>query len=187
VVKLLVKVYGWRVLLNCEDLIYWSLNKVGLDGLLDSRLHTFPAIGGASLAASFLGMFLVFLYMWLPFIVLPIIAALERVPQSLLNASADLGATPSQTFFKVTIPLIWPGIIAGGIFTFSLTLGDYIIPQVVGTLGYYIGMMLYLQQGTVGNLPLAAAFSLVPIVLIMLYLSMTKKLRAFDALLHQIN
>ena len=178
----LVKVYGWRVLLSREGLIYWSLNKIGLDGVLDSILHTFPAIGGASLAASFLGMFLVFLYMWLPFMVLPITAALERVPQSVLNASADLGATPNQTFFKVTLPLTWPGIIAGGIFTFSLTLGDYIIPQVVGAPGYFIGMMVYLQQGTVGNLPLAAAFSLVPIVLIMLYLSMAKKLGAFDAL-----
>lgn len=178
----LVKVYGWRVLLSREGLIYWVLNKIGLSNLLDAILHSFPSIGGASLAASFLGMFLVFLYMWLPFMVLPIIAALERVPQSVLNASADLGATPRQTFFKVTLPLTLPGIIAGGIFTFSLTLGDYIIPQVVGAPGYFIGMMVYLQQGTVGNLPLAAAFSLVPIVLIMIYLSIAKRLGAFDAL-----
>jgi len=178
----LVKVYGWRVLLSREGLIYWVLGKVGLAGSLDSLLHTIPAIGGASLASSFLGMFLVFLYMWLPFMVLPIVAALERVPQNMLNASADLGATPWQTFRKVTLPLTWPGVIAGGIFTFSLTLGDYIIPQVVGAPGYFIGMMVYTQQGTVGNLPLAAAFSLVPIILIMLYLSMAKRLGAFDAL-----
>ena len=114
--------------------------------------------------------------------VLPIVAALERVPQNMLNASADLGAAPWQTFKKVTLPLTMPGIIAGGIFTFSLTLGDYIIPQVVGAPGYFIGMMVYTQQGTVGNLPLAAAFSLVPILLIMAYLSMAKRLGAFDAL-----
>ena len=178
----LVKVYGWRVLLSREGLIYWVLNKLGLGGALDFVLHSFPAIGGASLASSFLGMFLVFLYMWLPFMVLPIIAALERVPQNMLNASSDLGATPWQTFKKVTLPLTMPGIIAGGIFTFSLTLGDYIIPQVVGAPGYFIGMMVYTQQGTVGNLPLAAAFSLVPIILIILYLSMAKRLGAFDAL-----
>jgi len=178
----LVKVYGWRVLLSREGLIYWVLSKFGLSGMLDSILHSVPAIGGASLASSFLGMFLVFLYMWLPFMVLPIVAALERVPLNMLNASADLGATPWQTFRKITLPLTWPGIIAGGIFTFSLTLGDYIIPQVVGAPGYFIGMMVYVQQGTVGNLPLAAAFSLVPILLIMAYLSMAKRLGAFDAL-----
>ncbi len=178
----LVKVYGWRVLLSREGLIYWVLSRLGLAGSLDSLLHSVPAIGGASLASSFLGMFLVFLYMWLPFMVLPIVAALERVPQNMLNASADLGATPWQTFRKVTLPLTWPGIIAGGIFTFSLTLGDYIIPQVVGAPGYFIGMMVYTQQGTVGNLPLAAAFSLVPILLIMTYLSIAKRLGAFDAL-----
>ncbi len=178
----LVKVYGWRVLLSREGLIYWVLDKVCLAGPLDTLLQNVPAIGGASLASSFLGMFLVFLYMWLPFMVLPIVAALERVPQNMLNASADLGATPWQTFRKVTLPLTMPGIIAGGIFTFSLTLGDYIIPQVVGAPGYFIGMMVYTQQGTVGNLPLAAAFSLVPIMLIMVYLSMAKRLGAFDAL-----
>jgi putative spermidine/putrescine transport system permease protein len=178
----LVKVYGWRVLLSREGLIYWVLDKVGLAGPLDTLLQSVSAIGGASLASSFLGMFLVFLYMWLPFMVLPIVAALERVPQNMLNASADLGATPWQTFRKVTLPLTMPGIIAGGIFTFSLTLGDYIIPQVVGAPGYFIGMMVYTQQGTVGNLPLAAAFSLVPIMLIMIYLSMAKRLGAFDAL-----
>jgi putative spermidine/putrescine transport system permease protein len=178
----LVKVYGWRVLLSREGLIYWVLSKIGLSDILDTILHSVPAIGGASLASSFLGMFLVFLYMWLPFMVLPIVAALERVPLNMLNASADLGATPWQTFRKITLPLTWPGIIAGGIFTFSLTLGDYIIPQVVGAPGYFIGMMVYVQQGTVGNLPLAAAFSLVPILLIMAYLSMAKRLGAFDAL-----
>jgi putative spermidine/putrescine transport system permease protein len=178
----LVKVYGWRVLLSREGLIYWVLSQLGMSDLLDTILHNAPAIGGASLASSFLGMFLVFLYMWLPYMVLPIVAALERVPQNMLNASADLGATPWQTFRKITLPLTWPGIIAGGIFTFSLTLGDYIIPQVVGAPGYFIGMMVYVQQGTVGNLPLAAAFSLVPILLIMAYLSMAKRLGAFDAL-----
>ncbi len=178
----LIKVYGWRVLLSREGLIYWVLGKLGLADGLDLVLHHVSAIGGASLASSFLGMFIVFVYMWLPFMTLPVIAALERVPQSLLNASGDLGATPWLTFTTITLPLALPGVLAGGIFTFSLTLGDYIVPQVVGAPGYFIGMMVYLQQGTVGNIPLAAAFSLVPIILILIYLQVAKRLGAFDAL-----
>jgi putative spermidine/putrescine transport system permease protein len=141
-----------------------------------------PVVGGPSLASSYLGLFVVFVYMWLPFMILPLAAALERVPASLLQASADLGATPRQTFRHVVLPLALPGLAAGSIFTFSLTLGDYIIPSVVGAPGYFIGMMVYQQQGTAGNLPLAAAFSIVPIVLISLYLTLAKRLGAFDAL-----
>jgi len=100
----------------------------------------------------------------------------------LLQASADLGARPSQTFRSVVLPLAVPGIAAGSVFTFSLTLGDYIIPSVVGAPGYFIGMMVYVQQGTAGNIPLAAAFSVVPIVLIFVYLSIAKRFGAFDAL-----
>jgi putative spermidine/putrescine transport system permease protein len=114
--------------------------------------------------------------------ILPLAAALERVPGSLLQASADLGAHPAQTFRTVTLPLAMPGLAAGSIFTFSLTLGDYILPSVVGAPGYFIGMMVYVQQGTAGNLPLAAAFSVVPIVLIMIYLALAKRAGAFDAL-----
>jgi putative spermidine/putrescine transport system permease protein len=139
-------------------------------------------VGGPSLASSYIGMFIVFVYMWLPFMILPLAAALERVPGSLLQASADLGARPGQTLRHVVLPLALPGLAAGSIFTFSLTLGDYIIPSIVGAPGYFIGMMVYQQQGTAGNLPLAAAFSVVPIVLIGLYLLLARRLGAFDAL-----
>ena len=145
------------------------VGRLGLGWLLDALL-ALPGIGGPSLSSSYLGMFLVFVYMWLPFMILPMAAALERVPGSLLQASADLGARPAQTFRNVVLPLALPGIAAGSVFTFSLTLGDYIIPSVVGAPGYFIGMMVYLQQGTAGNIPLAAAFSVVPIVLIFVYL-----------------
>ena len=124
-------------------------------------------IGGTSLSVSYLGIFLVFIYVWLPFMILPMQAALERVPASLLEASADLGAAPRQTFRHVILPLAIPGIVAGSIFTFSLTLGDYIIPQIIGTSRVFIGQAVYLQQGTAGNIPLAAAFSVVPIVIMM--------------------
>ena len=128
------------------------------------------------------GAFLVFVYIWLPFMILPIRAALERLPPSLLHASADLGARPAQTFRHVILPLAVPGIAAGSIFTFSLTLGDFIVPQLVGPPGYFIGSMVYAQQGAIGNMPMAAAFTLVPIVLIAIYLSIVKRLGAFDAL-----
>jgi len=177
----LVKVYAWRLLLAKEGIIAWFVGKLGLTGVLDALLAT-PAVGGPSLSSSYIGMFLVFVYMWLPFMILPMAAALERVPGSLLQASADLGARPSQTFRNVVMPLAIPGIAAGSVFTFSLTLGDYIIPSVVGAPGYFIGMMVYVQQGTAGNIPLAAAFSVVPIVLIFVYLSIAKRFGAFDAL-----
>jgi putative spermidine/putrescine transport system permease protein len=177
----LVKVYAWRLILAKQGIASWSLDQVGLGGALDRALAV-PVIGGPSLASSYLGMFVVFVYMWLPFMILPLAAALERVPDSLLQASADLGATPRQTFRHVVLPLALPGLAAGSIFTFSLTLGDYIIPSVVGAPGYFIGMMVYQQQGTAGNLPLAAAFSVVPIVLIGAYLALARRLGAFDAL-----
>jgi putative spermidine/putrescine transport system permease protein len=177
----LVKVYAWRLILAKQGIASWGLDQVGLGGALDRALEV-PVVGGPSLASSYLGMFVVFVYMWLPFMILPLAAALERVPDSLLQASADLGATPRQTFRHVVLPLALPGLAAGSIFTFSLTLGDYIIPSVVGAPGYFIGMMVYQQQGTAGNLPLAAAFSVVPIVLIGLYLALARRLGAFDAL-----
>ena len=177
----LVKVYAWRLVLAKQGILSWFLDQLGLLPALDAALAT-PVIGGPSLASSYLGMFIVFVYMWLPFMILPLTAALERVPQSLLQASADLGARPGQTFRNVILPLALPGLAAGSVFTFSLTLGDYIIPSVVGAPGYFIGMMVYQQQGTAGNLPLAAAFSVVPIILIAIYLSLAKRLGAFNAL-----
>ena len=177
----LVKVYAWRLVLAKQGILSWFLDQLGLLPALDTALAT-PVIGGPSLASSYLGMFIVFVYMWLPFMILPLTAALERVPLSLLQASADLGARPGQTFRNVVLPLALPGLAAGSVFTFSLTLGDYIIPSVVGAPGYFIGMMVYQQQGTAGNLPLAAAFSVVPIILIAIYLSLAKRLGAFDAL-----
>ncbi|MFL6550530.1 MAG: ABC transporter permease [Povalibacter sp.] len=177
----LVKVYAWRLILAKQGILSWAFDSLGLTAVLDSALQT-PAIGGPSLSSSYMGMFIVFVYMWLPYMILPLAAALERVPESLLQASADLGARPGQTFRTVTLPLALPGLAAGSVFTFSLTLGDYIIPSVVGAPGYFIGMMVYQQQGTAGNLPLAAAFSVVPIVLVMIYLSLAKRAGAFDAL-----
>ena len=177
----LVKVYAWRLILAKQGILSWLLESVGLQGVLDALLRA-PAIGGPSLASSYLGMFIVFVYMWLPYMILPLAAALERVPDTLIQAAADLGAKPSQVFRTVTLPMALPGLAAGSIFTFSLTLGDYIIPSVVGAPGYFIGMMVYQQQGTAGNIPLAAAFSVVPIVLIMIYLGLARRAGAFDAL-----
>ena len=114
--------------------------------------------------------------------ILPIQASLERIPKSLLEASSDLGAGPSVTFRKVILPLAFPGVVAGSIFTFSLTLGDYIIPTIIGNSSYFIGMAVYTHQGTAGNIPLAAAFSVIPIIIMMVYLMIAKRLGAFDAL-----
>jgi len=177
----LVKVYAWRLILAKQGIVAWGFESTGTSAFLDRALAT-PVVGGPSLASSYIGMFIVFVYMWLPFMILPLAASLERVPASLLQASADLGARPGQTFRNVVLPLALPGLAAGSVFTFSLTLGDYIIPSVVGAPGYFIGMMVYQQQGTAGNLPLAAAFSVVPIILIALYLTLARRLGAFDAL-----
>ncbi|WP_425144731.1 ABC transporter permease [Deinococcus sp.] len=177
----LVRVYAWRLILAQEGVLSWVLAKLHLTGLLDAALRV-PVLGGPSLSSSYLGMFLVFVYVWLPYMILPLQAALERVPGSLVQASADLGARPIQTFWRVIFPLSLPGLAAGSIFTFSLTLGDYIIPGVVGAPGYFIGQMVYTQQGTAGNLPLAAAFSVVPILIVTAYLGLARRLGAFDAL-----
>ena len=177
----LVRVYSWKLILAKEGIINWVLAKLHLTWLLDAIL-SLPIVGGPSLSISYLGMFLVFTYIWLPFMILPIQASLERVPNSLLNASYDLGATRRQTFYKVVLPLALPGIAAGSIFTFSLTLGDYIIPYIIGTSKFFIGQAVYTHQGTAGNIPLAAAFSLVPIGVMALYIYFAKKLGAFNAL-----
>ncbi|MDH2433324.1 ABC transporter permease [Pokkaliibacter sp. MBI-7] len=177
----IVKVYAWTLLLSKDGVLYWFAGLLHLDGVVDALLQL-PIIGGKTLSTSSLGRFLVFTYIWLPFMILPVQAVLERLPPSVLQASADLGATPRQTLWHVILPLAVPGLAAGSIFTFSLTLGDYIVPQLVGPPGYFLGSMVYAQQGAIGNMPMAAAFTLVPIVLIAIYLSIVKRMGAFDAL-----
>ncbi|ATN35585.1 spermidine/putrescine ABC transporter permease [Rhizobium sp. ACO-34A] len=177
----LVKVYAWKLILAKEGILTWAFAKLHLSWLLDAVL-ALPVIGGNSLSISYIGTFIVFVYVWLPYMILPTQAALERVPGNLIEASADLGAKPDQTFRHVLFPLALPGIIAGSIFTFSLTLGDYIIPQIIGSSRLFIGQAVYTQQGTAGNVPLAAAFSVVPIVIMGIYLWIAKRMGAFDAL-----
>ncbi len=177
----IVKAYAWTLLLAKGGVAQWFVQHLGLAPVLQWLLSV-PGVGGSTLSTSHLGRFLVFVYIWLPFMILPIQASLERLPPSLLHASADLGATPRQTFMQVILPLSVPGIAAGSIFTFSLTLGDFIVPQLIGPPGYFIGSMVYAQQGAIGNMPMAAAFTLVPIVLIAVYLAIVKRLGAFDAL-----
>ncbi len=177
----LVKIYAWKLILAKEGILTWLFGKLHLSWLLDAWL-SLPVVGGNSLSVSFTGTFIVFVYVWLPFMVLPVQASLERVPANLVEASSDLGASPGQTFRNVLFPLALPGIVAGSIFTFSLTLGDYIIPQIIGTSRLFIGQAVYAQQGTAGNIPLAAAFTVVPIVVMGFYLWGAKRLGAFDAL-----
>lgn len=177
----LVRVYTWKIILAQEGIITWFFNILGIRWLLDGIL-SLPVIGGSSLSFSFLGMFMVFVYIWIPYMILPINTALERVPKSLIDASSDLGAKPGYTFRKVIFPLAFPGVVAGSIFTFSLTLGDYIIPGVIGNSSFFIGQAVFAQQGTAGNIPLAAAFTVVPIVIMAVYLTIAKRLGAFDAL-----
>ncbi|WP_233560143.1 ABC transporter permease [Oleomonas cavernae] len=177
----LVKVYAWKLILAKEGIVSWFAHTLGLDFLLDGVL-ALPVVGGPSLSTSYIGTFLVFTYVWLPYMILPLQAALERVPGNLIEASEDLGASPKQTFRNVIFPLALPGMIAGSIFTFSLTLGDYIIPQIVGGSSLFIGQAVLTQQGTAGNIPLAAAFTVVPIVIMGIYLTVAKRMGAFDAL-----
>ncbi|RPH60323.1 MAG: ABC transporter permease [Burkholderiales bacterium] len=177
----LVRLYAWKLLLAKEGAVSWVLERLHLGWLLEAVL-SIPGIGGSSLSFSALGTFLVFVYLWLPFMILPIQAAIERIPASCIEASGDLGGSPRDTFRRVVVPLAMPGIAAGSIFTFSLTLGDYIVPQVIGDSTLYIGQVVYRQQGVAGNLPFAAAFSIVPIVVIAVYLRLARRLGAFDAL-----
>jgi putative spermidine/putrescine transport system permease protein len=177
----LVRVYSWRLILAREGILTWLLDGLGLGGLLQ-RLLDMPGIGGPSLSVSNLGIFLVFVYVWLPYMILPIQAALERVPRSLIEASGDLGARPSQTFRTVILPLAFPGVVAGSIFTFSLTLGDFVVPSALGNSSFFIGQAVLSHQGTSGNVPLAAAFTVVPMVIMGVYLLAARRLGAFDAL-----
>ena len=177
----LVRVYSWKLILAKEGILNWALAKLNLLWLMDGLL-ALPVVGGTALSVSYLGTFIVFLYIWMPYMILPIQASLERVPVSLVEASSDLGAKPGQVFRTVILPLAFPGVVAGSIFTFSLTLGDYIIPGIIGSSRFFIGQAVYAHQGIAGNIPLAAAFSVVPIIIMALYLSAAKKLGAFDAL-----
>jgi len=177
----LVRVYSWKLILAREGILSWVLEKMHLTWLLDGLL-SLPVIGGPSLSVSAIGTFLAFLYVWLPYMILPIESALERVPPSLLEASGDLGARPLDTFRRVTLPLAFPGVVAGSIFTFSLTLGDFIVPGTLGNSSLFIGQAVLAHQGTAGNIPLAAAFTVVPMVIMGIYLIVAKRLGAFDAL-----
>lgn len=177
----LVRVYSWKLILAQEGIISWFARSTHLDGLLNWYL-SLPLVGGPSLSVSVTGIFIVFVYIWLPYMILPIQTALERVPRSLIEASSDLGATPAQTFWTVILPLAFPGVIAGSIFTFSLSLGDFIVPSMFGNSSYYIGKAVLSHQGTSGNIPLAAAFTMGPIVIMIAYLLIARKLGAFDAL-----
>jgi putative spermidine/putrescine transport system permease protein len=177
----LVKVYAWKLILAKEGILNWIFAKLHISWLLDAYL-SLPVVGGNSLSVTYTGTFLVFVYIWLPYMIIPVQAALERVPGNLIEASYDLGGAPGQTFRHVLFPLALPGIIAGSIFTFSLTLGDYIIPGIIGSSRLFIGQAVYTQQGTAGNVPLAAAFSVVPIVIMGFYLWVAKRQGAFDAL-----
>ncbi|MDX5357083.1 MAG: ABC transporter permease [Rhodobacterales bacterium] len=177
----LVKVYAWKLILAKEGIVTWAADAIGASFVLNGIL-ALPVVGGNSLSTSYIGTWLVFLYIWLPYMILPMQAALERVPTSMIEASADLGASRAQTFRTVILPLALPGVIAGSIFTFSLTLGDYIVPQIIGNSARMIGQAVHQLQGTAGNIPLAAAFAVVPIVIMLVYLTIARRKGAFDAL-----
>jgi putative spermidine/putrescine transport system permease protein len=165
----LVRVYAWRQILNHDGVLNWSLAKLGL-----------PA---ANLAYTNVAVWLVFSYVWLPFMILPVYAALERIPDSMLEASADLGARAWTTTRRVVLPLALPGVVAGSIFTFSLTLGDYITPTLVGGAGsQFIGNVVYSSVGVANNVPFAAAFATIPLGIMALYLVVARRLGAFEAL-----
>ena len=177
----LVRVYAWTLILAKEGILSWFIDLLGLNGVLDWLLGI-ESIGGSSLALSPIGMFIVFAYIWLPYMILPIQTALERVPHSLVEASSDLGAKPMQTFRTVLLPLAFPGVVAGSIFTFSLTLGDFIIPLSLGNSKLFVGQAVYSYQGTAGDIPLAAAMTMGPVLIMIIYLLIARKLGAFDAL-----
>lgn len=177
----LVRVYSWKLILAKEGIISWFFSLFGLGWIIDAVL-SLPVIGGPSLSVSVIGMWLAFVYVWLPYMILPVQAALERVPKSLLEASGDLGARPGETFRHVILPLAFPGVVAGSIFTFSLTMGDFIVPSALGNSSFFIGQAVLSHQGTSGNIPLAAAFTVVPIAIMGVYLLIAKRLGAFEAL-----
>jgi putative spermidine/putrescine transport system permease protein len=160
----LVKVYAWQTMLSSDGVINWALDPFGVKG---------PGYGTTAV-------WLVESYLWLPYMILPIYAGLERIPDSLLSASEDLGAKPFRTFRRVILPLAFPAVVAGSIFTFSLTLGDYITPSLVSPNTQFIGNVVFTQHTS--NLPLASAFATVPIVVMVIYLVIARRLGAFEHL-----
>ena len=165
----LARVYAWQLILNHDGLLNWSLQKVGLPD--------------ANLIYTNTAMWIVFSYIWLPFMILPVYAALERIPHSYIEASRDLGGRGWRTLRSVILPLALPGVVAGSIFTFSLTLGDYITPILVGgPSSQFIGNVVYDSVNGAGNLPFAAAFAVVPVLVMGLYLAIARRLGAFEAL-----
>jgi putative spermidine/putrescine transport system permease protein len=165
----LVRVFAWRLILSKDGILNWFVERLGF--------------GALNIGYSNWAMWIVFSYIWLPFMILPVWAAIERVPDSVLEASADLGARGWRTFRGVLLPLIRPGILAGSIFTFSLTLGDYITPSLVGGAGStFIGNVVYQEVGISNNVPFAAAFATVPLVAMGIYLLTARRLGAFEAL-----
>jgi putative spermidine/putrescine transport system permease protein len=161
----LVKVYAWRTILAEDGILNWALAPFGLHG---------PGFGNVAT-------WLVFSYLWLPYMIIPLYAGLERIPDSLLDASGDLGGRPGTTARRVILPLALPAIVAGSIFTFSLTLGDYITPNLVSST-QFIGNVVYANVGVANNLPLAAAFATVPVAVMVLYLLVARRLGAFESL-----
>jgi putative spermidine/putrescine transport system permease protein len=163
----LVRIFAWKLILTPNGFLNWLVELTGL--------------GSLQLGRSNWSVWLTFVYLWLPFTLLPIYAALERVPSSFLEASSDLGARGWTTFRSVLLPLILPGMVAGSIFAFSLTLGDYIAPELVGNT-QFIGNVIFDNVGVAGNVPLAAAFALVPVAIMAVYLALAKRAGAFEAL-----
>jgi putative spermidine/putrescine transport system permease protein len=165
----LVRVYAWRLILAKDGILNWFLDQIGL--------------GSVNVAYSNWSVWIVFCYIWLPFMILPVWTAIERVPDSYLEASSDLGARGWVTFRRVLFPLILPGMVAGSIFTFSLTLGDFITPTLVGGAGSdFIGNVVYQNVGVANNVPFAAAFATIPLVVMAIYLIIARRLGAFEAL-----
>jgi putative spermidine/putrescine transport system permease protein len=165
----LARVYAWRLIFAGDGLLNWTLRHIGFDGL---------EIGYTNWA-----MWIVLSYIWLPFMIMPVYAALERIPYSLFEASQDLGAKAWRTLFKVVIPMSMPGVVAGSIFTFSLTLGDYITPVLVGGPGStFIGNVVYNNVGITNNVPFAAAYATIPLAIMALYLAAARKTGAFEHL-----
>ena len=165
-ISYLVRVYSWRVILSEGGFLNWVLGAVGLSG--PGPLGDVPIT-------------LVFSYIWLPYMILPVYAGLERIPGSLLEASSDLGAHAWTTFRRVILPLALPGVVAGSIFTFSLTLGDYITPTIFSG-DQFIGNIVYGHVGVSGNVPFAAAYATVPVLIMAAYLLAARRLGAFEAL-----
>jgi len=165
----LVRVFAWRLILAKDGILNWFVGNLGL--------------GSLNIGYSNWAMWIVFSYIWLPFMILPVWSAIERVPDSVIEASADLGARGWRTFRTVIFPLILPGIAAGSIFTFSLTLGDFITPTLVGgSSSQLIGNVVYQNVGVANNIPFAAAFATVPLIVMGIYLLIARRLGAFEAL-----